>query len=1042
MRFLFIALMFFVSAFAFGQAKPIFRIGKPDACAGEFKFFRNINDCIELGDKSGKKYRDVDGSGKFYENPPVFVVGKSKDAHWPFAHPIINCAWNNWKPSPTLKIEFQKPKTKAEFVYLKIGVIDVSSVLAGVKVELNGKEISKRMDFFYTKNWPQKVLARTMLYNKGAKNKPSNPYVIKIKTSDLKEGKNVISLRGYVHKNAKTYSSQWLVYDFIELSEDSKYPKIPNYTETLLPRAIKAMGTEEVIFCVSGSSRGGHWYENIGNICSADDDTEASKARSNAENFSRLGARLVKFNLKTRKYKILLEDKEGGIRDPRLHYDAKKILFSYRKGKSDKFRLYEIDIDGKNLRELPTNSTGNDVEPCYLPNDDIMFCSDRKGRTVQCWMSPALNLHRYFAKEKIVRCMSGNPDVDNTPNVLRDGRVLYMRWDYNHRNQLKYHHLWSINPDGSNNSIYYGNAFPWGVFLNPRQVPDSEDVIFTASYGHGQTNNAGAIAKLSPPFDPSDMYAIKFVRSDSRNFEPYPLKDNIILTTDGRDIYILDHNGAIVGVSVPAELFETTGESYMHSINGNENKRGRKCWMTMRNVQPVMKTQRENLRPDMADFSKKTASVFLQDVYIGRNLKGVKRGSIKKLLILQVLPTPVNFSGIYLPTGFGGSFALEGVLGTVPVYEDGSAFFEVPANVGIAFVALDENNNSVKRMMSSTNFAPATQTSCIGCHEHRTDAPMPKQKLPIAYRKGISKIQKIEGIDLIVDYMRDIQPLIDKYCVECHNPRNPKGKGVILSKAIGERYITGRVVLQGADMCAVDWSGAGDFKPYSFGSGGSRLARFAEGKHHNKKFSEKDMNILKAWLDIGAPHISTYAAKDTGFPRTKRLRVYLDMNNTLKDAIHVLYKRCMSCHGLKWKRWSYDGANMLTLKKKNKGHKVLHIPFAGLLNFIDPENSPAAVVPLAKSAGGFAQGTEKGSHPIVFKDKNDADYKMMLASTRKTSEQLEQMRPPITSKNFYPSYGYVKKMQEIGLLPKDWNPKTPLDPYKIDEAYIRFQAEP
>ena len=29
--------------------------------------------------------------------------------------------------------------------------------------------------------------------------------MIKIKTSDLKEGKNVISLRGYVHKNAKTY---------------------------------------------------------------------------------------------------------------------------------------------------------------------------------------------------------------------------------------------------------------------------------------------------------------------------------------------------------------------------------------------------------------------------------------------------------------------------------------------------------------------------------------------------------------------------------------------------------------------------------------------------------------------------------------------------------------------------------------------------------------------------------------------------------------------------------------------------------------------
>ena len=42
------------------------------------------------------------------------------------------------------------------------------------------------------------------------------------------------------------------------------------------------------------------------------------------------------------------------------------------------------------------------------------------------------------------------------------------------------------------------------------------------------------------------------------------------------------------------------------------------------------------------------------------------------------------------------------ILGTVPVEADGSAFFELPALRSVFFVALDENELSVKRMQSFT----------------------------------------------------------------------------------------------------------------------------------------------------------------------------------------------------------------------------------------------------------------------------------------------------------------------------------------------------
>ena len=1024
----------------------IFSIGKPDGCAGEFKFFRGLDDLFFQYSYGERKYRNLDKTYEFFKNPPTFVVGKSKDSDWSFIHPIYNCSWDGKNNAPTtFKIEFNKPKTKAKQLYLKIGIADTTPQNAiGLKITLNGKELAVKRDFYRSRKYQG-----TLAYHKGAKNTPAKPYVLPIKIEDFKDGKNVLELTGVAPEKIRSNSIFWLVYDFIELSKSKNYPNIPDYQATLLNRAIKAIGGEEVIFCVTGSTRGGHWYENIGRLCQDDTDHPQIQSRQGQESFSRMGGRLVRFNLRTGEYKILLEDDRGGMRDAHMHYDGKKVLFSYRKGDSSNYNLYEIDVDGKNLTKLPMDTGSNDVEPCYLPNDDIMYVSDRMNRTVQCWMSPTLNLHRFFRKEKVVVCMSGNPDVDNTPTVLRDGRVLYMRWDYNHRNQNVFHHLWSINPDGSNNTIFYGNVYPGGVFINARQLPDGEDIIFTLMPGHGRRNNQGSIAKLSPPFDPSDPFAFKFIEAPHRRyryFEPIPLKDNLILTCDAQNIIIMDTNGIQITIPVPVALFNSTApEQRTHHIAYEKIYPGGKTYMLMRSVVPIMKRPRESIKPDMADYSKKTAQVFLQDVYEGRNMKGVKRGSIKKLLITRVQPATVNYHGGYGPTGFQGTFALEEVVGTVPVYEDGSAFFEVPAMVGIAFSALEENGTCVKRMMSSTNFAPGTQTSCIGCHEQRTAAPIRKQKLPMAYRKGVSKIEPLKNAKNIIDYTRDIQPLINKYCLECHNPKKPTA-GVILSFGVGFEHITPRLVLQICDMCNSDYNRWGNRPPYSFGSGASKLARFSEGKHHNKKFSDEDMAILKAWLDCGSPHISSYAAKGAGFPMLNRMRTRLNIVGHIPEIAKAQSNACSKCHFNKHTRggagrsFEYDFCTVMRVKTPKGKLRTLKFPVQGLYDYSNPENSVALIVPLAKSAGGSAENNGK-AHPVVFKDKNDPNYKLMLAGVQKAAKILDEKNPSIVSKNFRPSFGYIQQMKKCKILPENWNPKKPLNLYQIDNSYFRWQEK-
>src|SRR6266496_3344358 len=98
--------------------------------------------------------------------------------------------------------------------------------------------------------------------------------------------------------------------------------------------------------------------------------------------------------------------------------------------------------------------------------------------------------------------------------------------------------------------------------------------------------------------------------------------------------------------------------------------------------------------------------MLLAGVNHGRNLKGVKEGDIKKLLILETLPMPVHYTGGMEPISYGGTFTLERILGTVPVEADGSAYFEVPALRSVFFVALDQNDLAVKRMQSFATVQP------------------------------------------------------------------------------------------------------------------------------------------------------------------------------------------------------------------------------------------------------------------------------------------------------------------------------------------------
>jgi hypothetical protein len=139
-------------------------------------------------------------------------------------------------------------------------------------------------------------------------------------------------------------------------------------------------GCEEIVFAERGAGRdpGGHYYANFG-YASVDPDLWVHGAD---------GGRLLRLNVRTGELVPLLDDPGGAVRDPVVHYDGGKILFSYRRAGSSHYPLYEIDADGSKLRQL-TDGPFDDIEPAYLP-DGVTFWALSDRRTWRYGQHPLL----------------------------------------------------------------------------------------------------------------------------------------------------------------------------------------------------------------------------------------------------------------------------------------------------------------------------------------------------------------------------------------------------------------------------------------------------------------------------------------------------------------------------------------------------------------------------------------------------------------------------------------------------------------------------
>ena len=735
-------------------------------------------------------------------------------------------------------------------------------------------------------------------------------------------------------------------------------------------------GVEEIVFAARGLGGDGHWYANFGHHV----------GNENAMQYGPPGGYLCRLNLKTGKVTVLVADPQGGVRDPQVHYDAAKILFSYRKGGCRQYHLYEINADGTGLRQI-TDGPDDELEPIYLPDGDLLFCSSRVHRFVQCWFTEVAVMHRSDAAGRNLRLISANIEQDNTPWMMPDGRILYMRWEYVDRSRVQFHHLWTINPDGTGQMIWFGNMHSGTVMLDAKPIPGSDKVVASFSPGHGRKEHAGYVTVVSPDAGPDALSSARRITRDADWRDPWAFSEDCFIAARGRSLCVIDGEGS---ASSFYDLPPGIGPLEVHE------------------PRPLVSRPREPIIPQHTDPSQATGRLILADVTHGRNMGGVRQGEIKKLLVMETLPKPVNFSGTMEPISLGGTFTLPRILGTVPVEPDGSANFELPALRPVFFVALDENGLSVKRMQSFVSVMPGETTSCSGCHENRTDTVRPRPNL-MALARPPSRIEPIPDVPQVMDFPRDIQPILDKHCVRCHDYEKFAG-GVVLTGDRGPIYSHAYTTLMSSGQVSHGHDAVGNLPPRAIGSGASPLMKLVSGSHYEAKLTPHEVKTVRLWIESGGPYPGTYAALGTGMVKAE------------PDG-EVLARRCAACHPSKDPKANKAGF---------KTNEDL------LVNLTRPAKSLVLLAPLAKEAGGLGlcgvKSLRAAVAPPLFAAASDPDYQKLLAGIEKGRAHLETVKR-FDMPGFRPNEHYVREMKRYGILPADMPTADLPDPYMIDAKY-------
>ncbi len=562
---------------------------------------------------------------------------------------------------------------------------------------------------------------------------------------------------------------------------------------------------------------------------------------------------------------------EGGrfVGDVDLHFDGARMLFSMP-DEDRRWQVFEMAADGTGLRRLPLilEPDVDNYDACYLPDGAIIFNSTAPFVGVPCvtGASHVCHLYRYEPETGGIRRLTFEQDHNWCPAVLNNGRVLYLRWEYSDIPHFASRILFHMNPDGTNQAEYYGSNSYWpnGLFF-ARSVPHHPTMVAAIVSGHHDVPRMGELVLLNPargrasadgvvqripgrgkPVNPVILDGL-VMNNWPKFLHPWPLSEKYLLvsakpTPESKwGIYLVDVFDNMTLIK------ESEGHALLEPIP----------------LRPAPLPSRIAPRVNLADSE---ATVYLTDVYAGPGLDGVPRGTVKQLRLFTYHFAYHGMGGQVNRVGLDGPWDIKRVLGTVPIEVDGSALFRVPANTPISIQPLDSEGKALQLMRSWFVGMPGEVVSCAGCHEPQNATP-PSQNT-LAARRPPREIAPWYGPTRGFSFTREVQPVLDKYCVQCHDgsdglpdfrdgtPVHPPAGQEAYST--GTKFSPSYMALRRYVRTPTMESDLHLLTPCDFHADTTRLVRMLSKGHKDVALSPESWDRLITWIDLNAPAHGTW----------------------------------------------------------------------------------------------------------------------------------------------------------------------------------------
>ena len=340
-------------------------------------------------------------------------------------------------------------------------------------------------------------------------------------------------------------------------------------------------------------------------------------------------------------------------------------------------------------------------------------------------------------------------------------------------------------------------------------------------------------------------------------------------------------------------------------------------------------------------------------------------------------------------------------------------------------------------MQSFVTVQPGERTSCVGCHENRTDVAKRSTEL-VALGKPPAKIAPPgDHVPSIFHFPRDIQPILNRHCVECHDNDTREGD-VVLNDDLDPWFNQAYVTLKTRRLFASGFGGVGgqgNLPPRSVGAAASPLWQLdREGPRRCPTLSTREGHDLL--VDRVVVHVFGHLRQfeqgpespDYGGPQT------------------ILERRCSKCHNDTFRYGRHHSPSAADMRES----------FGLRVNYTHPEASLLLRAPLAKEAGGLEicrnrkavtyeetrtkNNTQLGNDPTkaTFTSTNDPDYQKMLGQIREAAAKYTSGRLELPG--FTPHHDWVREMKRNGCLPDSFAPDGSRDLefyFDIDEKYYQ-----